>query len=420
MKQTLPEQTVPEPKPAEPTPAESMLPQATFTPELGKLLLAQFLTALADNAILFVAVAMVLQGALQGDWYVSALQGCFLVAFVVLAPWVGKAADTHSKPKILMLANIIKALGAGMMLLGMPPLLAYAVVGIGAALYSPAKYGILPELLDNNEGLMKANAWVEGSTIVAILLGMVLGAAVADHSITIALLGVFALYLISAVVAQWMRALPPAHAKSNKPEDMWRGFKQTIQTLMETPKARFSTLGVSLFWAAAVVLRLVIIAWAPVVLLLTTSSEISLLTVFIAIGIAIGALLAPKLIPMEHVRRARWAAYGLGMAILCLVFVDNLWVARGLLLVAGVCGGIFVVPINAVLQDIGHASVGSGHAVAVQQFFENAAMLTATLFYTWSAKSGMASTHVMMILGVTVMILTLIIARKLPDIRAEQ
>jgi len=141
--------------------------------------------------------------------------------------------------------------------------------------------------------------------------------------------------------------------------------------------------------------------------------------VFIAIGIAIGALLAPKLIPMEHVHRARWAASGLGLAILCLVFVDNLWVARGLLLVAGVCGGIFVVPINAVLQDIGHGSVGSGHAVAVQQFFENAAMLIATLLYTWSAKSGMASTHVMMILGVVVMFLTWVITKKLPKFSRE-
>ena len=158
--------------------------QPTFTPELGKLLIAQFLTALADNAILFVAVAMVLQGALQGDWYVSALQACFLVAFVVLAPWVGEAADAYSKPTILMVANIIKALGAGMMVCGVHPLISYAIVGVGAAMYSPAKYGILPELLDNHQGLMKANAWVEGSTIIAILLGMVLGAAVADHSIT--------------------------------------------------------------------------------------------------------------------------------------------------------------------------------------------------------------------------------------------
>jgi len=389
--------------------------QPTFTPELGKLLIAQFLTALADNAILFVAVAMVLQGALQGDWYVSALQACFLVAFVVLAPWVGEAADAYSKPTILMVANIIKALGAGMMVCGVHPLISYAIVGVGAAMYSPAKYGILPELLDNHQGLMKANAWVEGSTIIAILLGMVLGAAVADHSITGALLGVFILYLISAAVAKWMQALPAAHAKTTHKHGIWNSFFGSIQQLFATPQARFATLGVSLFWAAAVVLRLLIIAWAPVVLLLQTSSEISLLTVFIAMGIAIGALLAPRLIPLAHVRRARWAAYGLGVSIVCLVFVDELWMARGLLLIAGICGGIFVVPINAILQEIGHDSVGSGHAVAVQQCFENVAMLVVTLLYTWSISSGISATTVMAVLGFTVLLLTLLISYKLPQ-----
>ncbi|MDQ6967660.1 MAG: MFS transporter, partial [Mariprofundaceae bacterium] len=188
-------------------------PRQNINPELKKLLLAQFLTALADNAILFVAVAMVMQGALQGDWYVSALQSCFLVAFVVLAPWVGVFADTRSKPQVLMLANLLKATGAAMMLLGVQPLFAYAVVGMGAAMYSPAKYGLRPELVKGDEALLKANGWVEGSTIVAILLGMVLGAVIADQSITGALVCVFVIYLISATVAQWMHALPAAHDK---------------------------------------------------------------------------------------------------------------------------------------------------------------------------------------------------------------
>ena len=389
-------------------------PRPSLTPELSKLLSAQFMTALADNAILFVAVAMVMQGALQGDWYVSALQGCFLVAFVVLAPWVGVTADAHSKPRILMLANLIKALGAGCMLLGIHPLLSYAIVGIGAAIYSPAKYGILPELMHNDDDLIRANAWVEGSTIVAILLGMVLGAAIADHSITWALLAVLFTYLISAAIAQWMHPLPAAHPKASTTEGVWCSFKHTIRTLLTTPKARFATWGVSLFWAAAVILRLVIIAWAPVVLLLKSSSEISMLTVFIALGIAIGALLAPKMIPIMHVRRARWAAYGLGLSVLCIPFIDQLWPARAILLVAGICGGLFVVPINALLQEIGHESVGSGHAVAVQHFFENFAMLSVTLLYTWSVSAGVASTHVMWFLGFAVLLATAIISRFLP------
>jgi len=390
-----------------------------MTPEVGKLLVAQFLTALADNAVLFIAVAMVMQGTLQGNWYVPALQACFLVAFVVLAPWVGVFADTRSKPQVLMLANLLKAVGAGMMLLGVHPLLAYAVIGMGAATYSPAKYGILPELVRGDDALLRANGWVEGSTIIAILLGMVVGAAIADYSITIALAFVCFIYIVSASVARWMKALPATHHIDDKREGIWRSFKATICTLLETPRARFATLGVSLFWAAAVVLRLLIIAWAPVVLLLTTSTEISLLTLFIALGIAVGALLAPRLIPLNHLRRARLAAYGLALCVLALIWVGDVWTARVVLFIAGVCGGLFVVPINAVLQDVGHRSVGSGHAVAVQHFFENVAMLTVTGLYTWSASVGFASISVMWILGGGLLFATWLISLHLPDKRSS-
>jgi LPLT family lysophospholipid transporter-like MFS transporter len=383
-----------------------------MNPNLKKLLLAQFLTALADNAILFVAVAMVMQGALSGDWYIPALQGCFLIAFVVLAPWVGTFADTTSKPKVLMLANFIKAAGALMMIMHIEPLLAYAVVGIGAAMYSPAKYGILPELAEQEDVLMKSNSWIEGSTIVAILLGTVVGAKIADQSILIALIAVLVVYLLSALIAMWMSPLPAAHAKENK--GVLGSFKKTIATLLQTPSARFATFGVSLFWASAVTLRLIIIAWAPVTLLLTTSEDISLITLFIALGIACGALLAPKLIPMHKLRLTQWAAYGLAISILLLMLVEHINQARVLLFIAGVCGGLFVVPINALLQDIGHHTVGSGHAVAVQHFFENIAMLLATGIYTWSLSSQVSATSAMFVLGVFIIVATSMIAYKLP------
>jgi len=380
--------------------------------DLKKLLVAQFLTAMADNAILFVAVAMVMQGALQGDWYIPALQGCFLIAFVVLAPWVGSFADTHSKPHVLMLANIIKGIGALTMLAGFEPLIAYAIVGIGAATYSPAKYGILPELTRNDSDLMKGNSWIEGSTIVAILLGTVVGAKIADQSITIALIFVCFMYTLSAVVALWMSKLPAAHPKGEK--GLLTTFQSTISTLLASPRARFSTLGVSLFWAAAVSLRLIIITWAPVVLLLSTSEDVSLLTLFIALGIATGALLSPKIIPMKHLRRARFAAYGLGLSILSLILVSDLNQARFLLFIAGICGGLFVVPINAVLQDIGHKTVGSGHAVAVQHFFENIAMLITTALYTWALSMQISTTSSMLTLGLFILFATAIIALNLP------
>lgn len=378
--------------------------------DVGKLLATQFLTALADNAILFVAVAMVLSGALHGDWYVPALQACFLVAFVVLAPWAGAFADTRSKPSVLWMANMIKAVGAGMMLMDANPLLAYAVVGIGAAVYSPAKYGVIPELVRVEE-LVKVNGWVEGSTIVAILLGSVMGGVLADHSIAWALMAVMSLYVLSGAMAWWMSHLPSEQAH---PDAVLTHFKTTIRTLMSTPRARFASLGVSLFWATAVVFRLIIIAWAPVVLLLHTSTDISLLTLFIALGIAAGAFLAPRLIPLERLAQGRYAAYGLGICILLLIQVDDLWLARALLFAAGVCGGLFVVPINAALQDIGHHTVGSGHAVAVQHFFENIAMLTATGLFAWASGMGVSPLSALLVLGLFVLSMTMLIARRLP------
>ncbi|HEY9182968.1 MAG TPA: MFS transporter, partial [Gammaproteobacteria bacterium] len=149
------------------------------------LLAAQFLTAFADNAILFTAIAMLFESP-RGDWYVPALQSSFLVAFVVLAPWVGTFADRRPKPHVLMLGNVLKAAGAGLMFVGVEPMAAYALVGAGAAVYGPAKYGILPELVGTAR-LVRANGWIEGSTIVAIVLGSAVGSRVADHSASYAL-----------------------------------------------------------------------------------------------------------------------------------------------------------------------------------------------------------------------------------------
>src|SRR5262245_40955312 len=156
------------------------------------LLGAQFLTAFADNAILWTVIAM-LRAAPRGDWYIGALQASFLVAFVVLAPWVGPLADRRPKPHILLTGNVLKAVGAALMFLGVEPMAAYALVGTGAAVYSPAKYGILPELVGSNR-LVRANGWIEGSTILAIVLGTVVGARVADRSVSYALLMVISCY----------------------------------------------------------------------------------------------------------------------------------------------------------------------------------------------------------------------------------
>ncbi|MBL1277796.1 MAG: lysophospholipid transporter LplT [Ectothiorhodospiraceae bacterium] len=374
-------------------------------------LIAQFLTAFADNAVLFTAITMIMQLSEPPSWYIPALQASFLVSFVLFAPWVGPFADSRSKPGVLTMANIVKGIGASLLLFQFEPLIAYAVIGLGAAVYSPAKYGILPELVDEKL-LVKANGWIEGSTILAILLGTLVGAMVAEYSITIALMGVVGLYAVSGIVALFIDKTPIA--RGQREGAALPNFITMTRELLATPRARFATLGVSLFWSAATVLRVLLIAWAPVVLMLHSTTEVALLTMFVAIGIAIGSVLAPKFIPLTYLRRARMAAYAMGIVVVMLSFVDLLWAARGMLLLIGVAGGLFVVPINAALQEIGHRSVGAGGAVGIQNFFENLAMLTASGLYAAAAWMGAGPVSTMLVLGLLIIVAAFAVSWHLP------
>jgi LPLT family lysophospholipid transporter-like MFS transporter len=373
------------------------------------LLGAQFLTALADNAILFTAIAM-LYDAPRGAWYVPALQAAFLVAFVVLAPWVGPFADSRSKPRVLLVGNVLKGAGAVLMIVGVEPMAAYALVGTGAAVYSPAKYGILPELV-GHDGLVRANSWMEGSTIAAIVLGTVVGSRVADYSVPLALAGVIACYVASGAATFWLPRLAAAQ------QDAAAGiasFVARARTLFVAARARFAMLGNSLFWASAAVLRLLLVAWAPAVLLTQSAADVADLTLFLALGIVLGALLVPLFIPIERLRRARLAAYAMGVSILVFSLVDSVWPARAVLVLIGVSGGMFLVPINAALQDIGHRSIGSGRAVALQSFFENVAMLAAVGIYTASVGAGADAVPSIVVVGVLVIIAAFLVSWHLP------
>jgi LPLT family lysophospholipid transporter-like MFS transporter len=378
--------------------------------QIYPLLLAQFLSAFADNAILFAVVAMVLQSPQLPGWYVPALQSAFLLAYVVFAPWVGAWADQHPKARVLIVANLIKAGGAILLLLGIEPLAAYGIVGVGGALYSPAKYGILPELAGHRL-LVKANSWIEGSTILAILLGMVAGAKVADVSVDSAFIGVIVLFLLSALATLW---LPTLSAREAVPGPKLLLFGRQIGQFFVTARSRFAILGASLFWAVAATLRVILVAWAPSVLLSETASDIAQLTLFLALGIVAGSALAPSLIPLEQLRRVRVAAYLMGLCIVALAFTASLWPARAALLAIGMMGGIFIVPLNAALQELGQQSIGSGGAVAMQNFFQNAAMLLGVGAYTYAASLNASPSGAMWVLGGLTFIATLLISLRLP------
>ena len=379
--------------------------------QIYPLLIAQFLSAFADNAILFTVIAMVMQSTQLASWYVPALQSAFLVAFVLLAPWVGGFADNHPKSRVLIIGNLIKAAGAGLLLCNVEPLIAYCVVGVGAAIYSPAKYGILPELA-GHEFLVKANSWIEGSTILAILLGMMVGAKVADYSIPWALTGTIIIFMASALITMALPVRVLKHQTVTGSRIII--FYRQMGSFFTTPRSRFAILGGSLFWAAAATLRVIIVVWAPLVLLSKNATEIAELTLFLAVGIIAGSALVPRMIPLEHLRRARIPAYLMAAFIIALSLTDSIWPARFTLFFIGMMGGMFIVPVNAALQELGQHSIGSGSAVALQGFFQNLAMLLAVGSYTFAAAHKIDPVHAMLMLGLLVFGATILVSLHLP------
>ena len=354
---------------------------------MGAVLLAQFLSALADNAILIAAFAVnKANGTPQLDGW---LQGVFFVPFIVLAPFAGPIADSFPKGRIMLLANLLKLAGACFMALGGNAVLAYAAVGIGATLYSPAKYGILSQLF-RPEHLVRANGMLEGSTIVAILLGVKLGGWLADRSITWAFPCVVGCYAIATGANLLIPRLPAENRGGGfQPLSMVRRFGTALAGLYRDGDARFSLLGTSVFWGSGSTLRLVLFAWVPAALLLNDNQTPANLMGVLSIGIVLGAVAAGAWISLARVNRALIGGLLLGPLILVMAAVTNLRDAALVMAAIGVCGGMFVVPLNALLQERGHESVGAGSALAVQNFSENLVMLAFVGTYSIVSSAGM-------------------------------
>jgi LPLT family lysophospholipid transporter-like MFS transporter len=368
---------------------------------LGAVLTAQFLSALADNALLFAAIAL-LKATGAPAWHTPLLQEFFLLAYIVLAPFVGHLADAFPKGRVMLVSNGLKLAGAGAMLLGAHPLLAYALVGVGAAAYSPAKYGILSELVTPDK-LVKANGLLEGSTIAAILLGVVLGGYLADQGALLAVGVTVAVYVLAALANLRIPALAPSVSKLRAPGVLVREFGAAVRTLMKNPDGRFSLLGTSIFWGTGSTLRFLLVAWVPVALGLMDTSTPANLSGAVAVGIAVGAAAAARFVKLDNVNRALPAGLALGVLIVAFANVTSLPVAIALLVVIGACGGFYVVPLNALLQERGQETVGAGSAIAVQNFFENLVMLVMVGAYTAMAHAGMPPVGMAMTFGAVVL-----------------
>jgi LPLT family lysophospholipid transporter-like MFS transporter len=359
---------------------------ALWSRGLMAVLAAQFLSAMADNALLFGALALLRIDRFPA-WTEPLLQEFFVGAYIILAPFAGPFADALPKGRVMLISNGLKLVGALGMWMGLNPFLTYGLVGAGAAAYSPAKYGILSELVSTDQ-LVKANGLLESSTIAAILAGAIAGGALADWSVWGPLGVVTACYGAAAAANLLIPRLPPAHALSSfSLGSVLRDFGTAVRVMVKTADTRFSMIGTSLFWGAGGTLRFLLVAWVPVALGIANNKMPAFLNAMVAVGIVIGAGLAAKFITLEKADRALPAGVLIGVSVCILAVTTNIPAAFAVMSLVGACGGFFIVPLNALLQERGRESVGAGHAIAVQNLAENTAMVVMIGLYTLAVRA---------------------------------
>ena len=360
---------------------------------------AQFFSALADNALLIAAIATLREMHAPSE-YEPLLKTFFTVSYVALAAFVGAFADSMPKWRVMFISNAIKIVGCSMMFFGAHPLVAYAVVGLGAAAYSPAKYGILTEYLPHRL-LVVANGWIEGLTVGAIILGVVIGGMLIKPDIarmllsldvplidtgidtpvkmSISIVGV--LYVIAALFNLYVPDTGVDHKPLKKnPYYLAHEFKHCFTLLWRDRLGQISLAVTTLFWGAGATLQFIVIKWAEVALGLDLSKS-SMLQGVVAVGVAIGAVVAARFITLRKSVRVIPLGIAMGLIVLTMNFVREVWLAVPLLILIGALSGFFVVPMNALLQHRGHILMGAGHSIAVQNFNENLSILVMTGLY---------------------------------------
>lgn len=377
---------------------------------------AQFFSALADNALLIAAIAA-LRDMQAPSEYEPLLKTFFTVSYVVLAAFVGAFADSMPKWRVMLISNSIKIVGCAMMFYGIHPLAAYAVVGLGAAAYSPAKYGILTEYLPHRL-LVVANGWIEGLTVGAIILGVVLGGALITPNVSHALMAlelpfmessgeiVIAIIGLLYVVAALFNLYVPDTGVDHKPLKrnpiyLIHEFQHCLSLLWRDKLGQISLAVTTLFWGAGATLQFIVIKWSEVALRLDLSKS-SMLQGVVAVGVAAGATLAARFVTLRKSVRVIPLGIAMGVIVLVMNFVTSMWVAIPLLVLIGGLSGFFVVPMNALLQHRGHILMGAGHSIAVQNFNENLSVLAMTGLYYLMIKMDMSIYWVLTLFGLFV------------------
>jgi len=362
---------------------------------------AQFFSSLADNALLIAAIALFVEMHAP-EWMKPLLKLFFTLSYVVLAPFVGALADSMPKGRVMFATNTIKVVGCALMFFAVHPLLAYAVVGFGAAAYSPAKYGILTELLPP-ERLVAANGWIEGTTVGSIILGTVLGGVLISPSVSAWLLAfelplvdtgidtpaeaaILVIACVYGLAALFNLRIPDTGARylhqTRNPLRQLSDFARCLGLLWRDKLGQISLAVTTLFWGAGATLQFIVLAWAEVQLGMPLSRAAALQGV-VALGIALGAVLAARFVPLRGTLRVLPMGVAMGLIVPTMTLVHSLSAAYPLLVLIGGLAGFFVVPMNALLQHRGHVLMSAGHSIAVQNFNENLMILVMLALYAF-------------------------------------
>ncbi len=391
---------------------------------------AQFLSSLADNALLFVAIDLLVSMNAPAS-LTPLLKLSFVLFYVLLAAFVGAFADALPKGRVMFIANLIKIFGCALLFFHVHPLLAYAVVGFGAAVYSPAKYGILTELLPA-EKLVEANGWIEGLTVMSIILGTVMGGALVSNAGSAFMLG-FNLPLVDTMIdstteaaltvvvfvyilaALFNRRIPDTGARyehqERNPAKLIADFANCSATLWKDKLGQISLAVTTLFWGAGATLQFIVLKWAEKSLHMTLDKATSLIGV-VALGVALGAAASAKLIPLKKSLTVIPLGIAMGLVVMCMTMVKSVALAYPLLILIGVLSGFFVVPMNALLQHRGHVLMSAGHSIAVQNFNENLSILTMLALYAVMITLNLDLDIIIIMFGASVAGIMYLIMRK--------
>ncbi|MGB6053863.1 MAG: lysophospholipid transporter LplT [Burkholderiaceae bacterium] len=381
---------------------------------------AQFFSSLADNALLIAAIALLVEMD-SPDWMTPLLKLFFVLSYVLLAAFVGAFSDAMPKGRVMFITNLIKVFGCGLMFFDVHPLISYAVVGFGAAAYSPAKYGILTELLPP-EKLVAANGWIEGLTVASIILGTVMGGALVNPHIATTLLqfdlplidtgidtpteaALCVIVLAYLVAAAFNLKIPDtgaryAHQERN-PMRLVADFAQCTTKLWSDKLGQISLAVTTLFWGAGATLQFIVLKWAEKSLAMPLDRA-AILQGVVALGVAIGAVAAARFVPLKRSLSVMPLGIAMGLVVIAMTLVHTAWIAYLLLLVIGMLSGYFVVPMNALLQHRGHVLMSAGHSIAVQNFNENMSVLTMLVLYAVMVKLDLNVNLVIVLFGLFV------------------